>query len=120
MAARVKQQVYGVKRPCPIIEEPIIYKQSRVGDDDVNVCMAEHARDGVMSGTFSAGTVHQPYLRVGIVARHQWSHWECIAASRGWTVVWMVEESPREVTSSRKSFDSLICLISYGLGCPLS
>jgi hypothetical protein len=96
-----------VKRPCPIMEEPVISKQSWIGDDNIHVCMAEHARDGVMSGTFAAGTLHQPYLHVGIVARNQCSQWECISASRGWNVVWMAEDSPREVTSSRISFDSL-------------
>jgi hypothetical protein len=60
-----------------------------------------------MFGTFYAGKLHQPCLRVGIVARHHWSPWECIAASRGWTVVWVAEDSPRELTSSRILFDSL-------------
>jgi hypothetical protein len=82
------------------MEETVIPKKSCVGDDNVHVCMAEHARDGVTSGTFVTGTLHQPYLHVGSVARHQWSPLECIAASRGWTVVWMAEDSPREVTSS--------------------
>jgi hypothetical protein len=60
-----------------------------------------------MSGTFDDGKLHQPYLHVGIVARHHWSPWECIAASRGWTVMWVAEDSPRELASSRFLFDSL-------------
>jgi hypothetical protein len=60
-----------------------------------------------MFGTFVADTLHQPHLRVGIFARHHWSPWECIAASRGWTVVWIAENSPRELTPSRITFDFL-------------
>jgi hypothetical protein len=44
---------------------------------------------------------------VGIVTRQRWSPWESIAVSRGWTVVWVAEDSPTELTSSRVSFDSL-------------
>jgi hypothetical protein len=99
--------MYGVMRSFPIMDEPFVSKHPRVQEDVIHVGVADHARYVVVFGTFVAGTLHQPYLRVGIVARHHWSHWECIAASRGWTVVWMAEYSPRELTPSRISFDSL-------------
>jgi hypothetical protein len=89
------------------MDEPFISKHSRVQDGVIHVSVAEHARDGVMFGTFVSGTLHQPYLRVGIVAHHHWSPWECIAASRGWNVVWIAEDSPRELTPSKILFDSL-------------
>jgi hypothetical protein len=64
-----------------------------------------------MAGIVVAGTLSQPSLRVGIVSRHPWSHWECIAAARGWTVIWILEEChravARNITPSRISFDSL-------------
>jgi hypothetical protein len=60
-----------------------------------------------MFGTFEVDNLHQPFIRVGIVARQRWSPWESIAVSRGWTVVWVAEDSPTELTSSRISFDSL-------------
>jgi hypothetical protein len=60
-----------------------------------------------MFGTFDADNLHQPLIRVGIVARQGWSPWESLAVSRGWTVVWLEEDSPTELTSSRVSFDSL-------------
>jgi hypothetical protein len=83
----VKHRVYVVTHPFPSMEEPFISKQSRVEDDVVHVGVVEHARYGVLFGTFVAGTLHQPYLRVGIVARHHWFPWECIATSLGWNVV---------------------------------
>jgi hypothetical protein len=58
----VNQRVYGVKRPFPSMEEPLTSKHSRVEDDVVHVGVAEHARDGVMFGTFVAGTLHQPFI----------------------------------------------------------
>jgi hypothetical protein len=61
-----------------------------------------------MCDTFVAGILYQSYLHVGIVAHHHWSPWECISASRGWAVVLMAEDSPRELTPSRIPFDSLI------------
>jgi hypothetical protein len=91
----VKQRVYDIKLPPPTLDVPFPSKHPRVQDNLIHVGVADHARDGVMFGTVVAGTLHQPYLRVGIVARHHWSPWECIAAFRGWTVVWMVEYSPR-------------------------
>jgi hypothetical protein len=60
-----------------------------------------------MFGTFEVDNLHQPFIRVDIVARQRWSPWESIAVSRGWTVVWVSEDSPKEITSSRVSFDSL-------------
>jgi hypothetical protein len=60
-----------------------------------------------MLGTFEVDNLHQPFIRVGIVARQRWSPWESIAIYRGWTVVWVAEDSPTELTSSRISFDSL-------------
>jgi hypothetical protein len=103
----VNQHVYGVRHPFTSMDEPFISKHSRVQDDVIRVGVAEHARDGVMFGTFVAGNLHQPYLHVGIVAHHHWSPWECISASRGCTVVWIAEDSPRELIPSRISFDSL-------------
>jgi hypothetical protein len=103
----VKQRVYGVNRPFPSMEEPFVSKHSLVEDYVVHVGVDQHARDGVMFGTFVAGTLHQPYLCVGIAARHHWSPWECIAASRGCIVVWIAEDSPRELTPSKILFDSL-------------
>jgi hypothetical protein len=82
-AVRVKRRVHGVKRPCPTLEEASNTKTPRMGSANVHVCPADHTRDGVMSGTFAAGTLHQPYLRVGIVSINHWSPWECIAASHG-------------------------------------
>jgi hypothetical protein len=49
-----------------------------------------------MFGTFEVDNLHQPFIRVGIVARQRWSPWESIAVSRGWTVVWVAEYSPTE------------------------
>jgi hypothetical protein len=103
----VNHRVYGVNRPFPTMDEPFISKHSQVQDDVIHVGVADHARDGVMFGTFVAGTLHQPYLRVGIVDHHHCSPWECIAISRGWAVVWIAEDSTRELTPSRISFDSL-------------
>jgi hypothetical protein len=63
-----------------------------------------------MFGTFEVDNLHQPLIRVGIVgivARQRWCPWESIAVSRGCTVVWVAEDSPKELTSSRVSFDSL-------------
>jgi hypothetical protein len=71
------------------------------------VGLDEHSRDGVMFGTFEVDNLHQPFIRVGIVARQRWSPWKSLAVSRGWTVVWVAEDSPTELTSSRVSFDSL-------------
>jgi hypothetical protein len=59
----------------PSMEEPFTSKHSQVEDDVVHVGMYEHARYGVIFGNFVAGIFYQPYLRVGIVARHHWSHW---------------------------------------------
>jgi hypothetical protein len=103
----VNQRVYGVKRPLPNMDEPLVSKHPWVQEYVIHVGVADHARDGVMFGTFVAGTLNQPYLRIGVVARHHWSPLECIAASRGWTVVWMAEDYPRELNPSRISFDSL-------------
>jgi hypothetical protein len=99
--------MYGVKRPFPNRDEPLVSKHPRIQEGVIHVGVAAHARYGVMFGTFVAGTLHQPHLRVGIVARHHWSPWECIAASRGWTVMWMAEDYSKELTPSRISFDSL-------------
>jgi hypothetical protein len=71
------------------------------------VGLAEHLQDGVMFGTFEVDNLHQPFIRVGIVARQRWSPWESIAVYRGWTVVWVAEDSPMELNYSRVSFDSL-------------
>jgi hypothetical protein len=60
-----------------------------------------------MFGTFEVDNLYQPFIRVGIVARQRWYPWESLAVSRGWTVVWVAEDSPTELTSSRVSFDSL-------------
>jgi hypothetical protein len=60
-----------------------------------------------MFGTFEVDNLHQSLIRVGIVARQGWSPWESLAVSRGWTVVWLAEDSPTELTSSRVLFDSL-------------
>jgi hypothetical protein len=60
-----------------------------------------------MFGSFEVDNLHQPFIRVGIVARQRWSPWESIAVSRGWTVVWVAEDSPTQLTSSRVLFDSL-------------
>jgi hypothetical protein len=60
-----------------------------------------------MFGTFEVDNLHQPFICVGIVARQSWSPWESITIYRGWTVVWVVDDSPTELTSSRVSFDSL-------------
>jgi hypothetical protein len=91
----VNQRVYGVKRSFPIMDEPFVSKHPRVQKYVIHVGVAEHSRDGVMFGTFVAGTLHHPYLRVGIVAHHHWSPWECIAASQGWDMVWMAEDYPK-------------------------
>jgi hypothetical protein len=64
-----------------------------------------------MFGTFEVDNLHQPLIGVGIVARQGWSPWESLAVSRGWTIVWVAEDSPTELTSSRVSFDSLILQI---------
>jgi hypothetical protein len=69
--------------------------------------MGAHSRDGVMFGTFEVDNLHQPLIRVGIVAGQRWSPWESLAVSRGWTVVWFAEDSPTTLPSSRVSFDSL-------------
>jgi hypothetical protein len=60
-----------------------------------------------MFGTFEVDSLHQPFIRVGIVARQRWPPWESLAVSRGWTVVWVAEDSPTELTSTRVSFDFL-------------
>jgi hypothetical protein len=60
-----------------------------------------------MFGTFEVDNLHQPFIRVGIVAQQRWSPWESLTVSRGWTVVWVAEDSPTKLTSSRVSFDSL-------------
>jgi hypothetical protein len=74
-----------------------------------------------MFGTFEVDNLHQPLLRVGIVARQRWYPWESIAVSRGWTVVWVAEDSPTELTTSRISFDSLsLHFFPYGRRSPLS
>jgi hypothetical protein len=97
----VNQGVYGITRSFPAMDEPFVSKHPRLQDDVIHVGVADHAQDGVMFGTFVDGTLHQPYLRVGIVACHHWSPWECIVASREWTVVWMAGDSPIELTPSR-------------------
>jgi hypothetical protein len=75
--------------------------------DAIQVGLAAHSRDGVMFGTFEVANLHQPFIRVGIVARQRWSPWKSLAVYRGWTVIWVAEDSPTELTSSRVSFDSL-------------
>jgi hypothetical protein len=75
--------------------------------DAIQVGLAPHSRDGVMFGTFEVDNLHQLLIRVGIVAHQGWSPWEYLAVSRGWTVVWLAEDSPTELTSSRVSFDYL-------------
>jgi hypothetical protein len=60
-----------------------------------------------MFGTFEVDNLHQPFIHVGIVAHQRWSPWESIAVSRGWTVVWVAEDSPTELTSSRVSSYSM-------------
>jgi hypothetical protein len=60
-----------------------------------------------MFDTFEVDSLHQPLICVGIVARQGWSPWESLAVSRGWTVAWLAEDSPTQLTSSRVSFDSL-------------
>jgi hypothetical protein len=61
-----------------------------------------------MFGTFEVDNLHQPLIHVAILARQGWSPCESLAVSRGWTIVWVAEYSPTELTSSRVSFDSLI------------
>jgi hypothetical protein len=106
-AVWVSQCIYGAKRPFPSRDEPLVSKHPRIQEGMIHVGVAAHAQDGVMFGTFVAGTLHQPHILVGIVARHHWSPWECISSSRGLTVVWMAEDSPRELTPSRILFASL-------------
>jgi hypothetical protein len=60
-----------------------------------------------MFGTFEVDNLHHPSIRVGIVARQRWSPWESIAVSRGWTVVLVAEDYPKELTYPRVLFDSL-------------
>jgi hypothetical protein len=107
----VNECVYGVNRPFPPMDEPFLSKHSRVQDNVIHVGVADHGQDGVMFGTFFAGTLHEPYHRVSIVAFHNWSPWECISASRGWTVVWMAEDSPRELNQS--SLSHLVSGVRY-------
>jgi hypothetical protein len=102
------------------MDEPLVSKHRRIQEDVIHVGVADHARYEMMFGSFVARTLHQPHLHIGIVARHHWYPWECIAASRGWTVVWMAEDSPRELTPSRISFDSLSLPYPFGLRCLLS
>jgi hypothetical protein len=71
----VNQRVYGVTRPVPNMDEPLVSKHPRIQEDVIHVGVADHARDGVMFGTFFSGALHQPHLRVGIVSRHHWSPW---------------------------------------------
>jgi hypothetical protein len=104
---RSKPRAYGIKRLLPITSESVTSKQPRVQIDAIQVGLAPHSRDGVMFGTFEVDNLHQPLIRVGIVARQGWSPWESLAVSRGWTIVLLAEDSPTELTSSRVSFDSL-------------
>jgi hypothetical protein len=96
-----------MKRSLPITSESVTSKRPRVQVDAIQVGLAPHLRDGVMFGTFDVDNLHQPLIRVGIVARQGWPPWESLAVYRGWTVFWLVEDSPTELTSSRVSFDSL-------------
>jgi hypothetical protein len=80
----------------PLTSELSTSKQPRVQVEAIQVGLAEHSRDGVMSGTFEVYNLHQPSIHVGIVAHQRWSQWESIAVSRGWTVVWVAEDSPKE------------------------
>jgi hypothetical protein len=94
-------------RSLPITSESVTSKQPRVQVDAIQVGLAPHSLDGVMFGTFKVDSLHQPLIRVGIVARQGWSPWESLDVSRDWTVVWLAKDSPMELTSSRVSFDSL-------------
>jgi hypothetical protein len=73
--------VYGIKRSFPLTSEFFTSKQPRVQVEAIQVGLAEHSRDGVMFGTFEVDNLHQPFIRVGIVARQRWSPWESIAVS---------------------------------------
>jgi hypothetical protein len=106
-SVRSKPRAYGIKRSFPITSKSVTSKQPRVQVDAIQVGLAPHSRDGVMFGTFEVDNLHRPLIRVGIVARQGWSPWEYLTVSRGWTVVWLAEDSPMELTSSRVSFDSL-------------
>jgi hypothetical protein len=66
----VNQCVYGVKRSSPTIYRPFVSKHPRVQAEVIKVGVAAYARYGFMSGTFDECKLHQPYHRVGIVARH--------------------------------------------------
>jgi hypothetical protein len=66
----VNQRVYGANRSFHNMDEPLVSKNPRFQEEVIHVGVADHARDGVMFGTFVAGTLLQPYLCVGIVARH--------------------------------------------------
>jgi hypothetical protein len=107
MSARSNQRAYGIKRSFLLTSEFFTSKQPRVQVEAIQVGLVDHSRDGVMFGTFEVDNLHQLFIRVGIVVRQHWSPWESIAVSRGWTVVWVAEDSPKELTSSRVSFDSL-------------
>jgi hypothetical protein len=100
-SVRSKPRAYGIKHSFPITLEFITSKQPRVQVYAIQVGLAAHSRDGVIFGTFEVDNLHQPFIRVGIVARQRWSPWESLAVSRGWTVFWVAEESPTELTSSR-------------------
>jgi hypothetical protein len=98
-SSRSKPQAYGIKRLFPITSELVTSKQPRVQVEAIQVGLDEHSRDGDMFGTFEVDNLHQPFIRVGIVSRQRWSTWEFLAVSRGWTVVWVAEESTTELTS---------------------
>jgi hypothetical protein len=106
-SVRSNPRAYGIKRSFPLTSELFTSKQPQLQVKAIQVGLADHSRDGVMFGTFEVDNLHQPFICVGIVARQRWSPWESIAVSRGWTVVWVEEDSPTELTYSRISFDSL-------------
>jgi hypothetical protein len=106
-SVRSKPHAYGIKRSFPITSEFVTSKKPRVKVDAIKLGLDAHSRDGVMFGTFEVDNLYQPLTRVDIVARQGWSPWESLTVSRGWTVVWLSEDSPMELTSYIVSFDSL-------------
>jgi hypothetical protein len=48
--------MYGVKRPVPNTNEPLVSRHPRIQEYVIHVGLADHARDGVMFGTFVDGT----------------------------------------------------------------